>query len=402
MKSKFTIYLFGNVLFGFMQWFIIILIIKLGTKTDLGIYTYSIAVIAPIILFLSFGFNTLIVTTNDFERFYYVRNRWFMSLIVMLIYMMIIIFVSSINYKSYFLVCVIGLSKTLEYINEIDLSYYLKYEKQHKVGYIKIFLSITQIILITIFYYFFNNLIIPFVIYCLMLFTLCFVKNKKYLFKKERVSNNCFFKESYNLLIMGLPLSITLFLSSLNTNIPKYSLENFSNIVAVGVFSSFLTIYSAGNTFIFSIYNFFLPKIVKNKYNYKYLLKIFIKIVVIGFIFMTVSLITYKFIGDFAIKLVFNSSFLKYKFEILIIIISSIFVYMSIMFDVFINSHNKFKHNTIIQIISIIVVLISSLTLIKCCGIIGATYSFTLFSITVFIFKMLLSLKIIKGVYHEK
>ncbi|WP_347108525.1 hypothetical protein [Staphylococcus ureilyticus] len=402
MKNKFLTYLFGNVLFGFMQWFIIILIIKLGTKTDLGIYTYGMAVIAPIILLLSFGFNTLIVTTDAFERSYYVKNRWLMSLVTMIIYMIIIIFVSSISPQNYLLLFLIGLSRIFEYILDVDFGYYIKYEQQHKVGYIKVFLSLIQIIFVTIFYYLFNNLLIPFALYCFVLLLLCLIKNGKYLFNEDKIFNKYFVKKSYELLILGLPLSITLFLSSLNTNIPKYSLEIFSSIVTVGVFSSFLTIYSAGKTFVFSIYNFCLPKVVNNKYNYKFLLKIFLTILAIGFTFLITSLAIYMFIDDFAIKLVFNKTFLRYKLEIMIIIISSTFIYMSIMFDVFINSHNKYRLNTIIQIISVAVVLICSLTLIKYFGIEGATYSFTLFGITVFILKMLLSLKIIKGVRNEK
>ncbi|WP_421673413.1 hypothetical protein [Staphylococcus gallinarum] len=76
-------------------------------------------------------------------------------------------------------------------------------------------------------------------------------------------------------------------------------------------------------------------------------------------------------------------------------------VYMSILFDLYINAHNKYKYNTRIQVISVVIVLLSSLILINLFGILGATYTFTIFAISIFVMKLILSLKIIKGVKNE-
>ncbi|PTL13618.1 hypothetical protein BUZ08_13650, partial [Staphylococcus gallinarum] len=61
----------------------------------------------------------------------------------------------------------------------------------------------------------------------------------------------------------------------------------------------------------------------------------------------------------------------------------------------------KYKYNTRIQVISVVIVLLSSLILINLFGILGATYTFTIFAISIFVMKLILSLKIIKGVKNE-
>ncbi|RIO84582.1 hypothetical protein BUZ11_01385 [Staphylococcus gallinarum] len=338
----------------------------------------------------------MIVTTDEFKRERYFKARFIMSVIILLIYMIIIMLFTSINSNQYLLLFMVGLSKVAENLLDINFAYYIKEQKHRFVGYFKLGLSFLQMGLIIALYYTIGNLVLPFTIYSLLTIVCFFIINKQ-AFVLEKLNVN----EYKKLISLGIPLSITLFLSSLNTNIPKYVLEYASSIAAVGIFSSILTIYSAGNTFFFSIYNYVLPKAVENKFNFSYLKKLLVGII-IGGIFSYVIVIIVSFtILDNIIVIMFNQKFLAYKLQILIIIFSAILVYMSILFDLYINAHNKYKYNTRIQVISVIIVLLSSLILINLFGILGATYTFTIFAISIFVMKLILSLKIIKGVKNE-
>lgn len=396
LKNNFLTYLFGNLVFGFTQWFIIILILKLGTQTELGTYTYAIAIIAPLILLLSFGFNTLIVTTKSFDKSSYIKARWMISILTICIYMLVVIFLTGLNKENYLLMFFIGLSKISENLFDIDYAYYIRDKKHKYVGYFKILISFIQIFLISVFYYIYQNLTIAFIIYSLAMLLINMIKNKQFIFKKQK-----FIIKSFKLFRIGIPLSITLFLSSLNTNIPKYFLEFHTNIIAVGVFSSFLTIYSAGNTFFFSLYNYLLPKVVKDKLNTKFLKKLFVKIIVAWILSLTIIIAFGMKAIDSIIPVIFNKEFLSYKIEILIILLSSLFVYMSILLDLFINSHNKYKYNTYVQVLSVVIVFLGSIVLINKYEILGAAITFSIFALTVFVLKVILSIKIIKGVKYE-
>lgn len=259
-------YLVGNIAYGIMQWSVIVLIIKLGTKVELGAYTYGLAVIAPILLLMSFGYNTLIVTKPELYKSMLYFTRWLNMIIALIIYSLFIYFFSTIETHLYKLMIVIALSKLADSLIEIDYSYYIKANQHWKVGLYKIVFSIFQFSLIVIGYYVFTNLFLALLIYSLSVIIFATYKNRKYLTIKHLN-----WQQLYVLIKIGMPLSIALFLSSLNTNIPKYILENNNSLIDVGIFSSLIIIYSAGNIFYYSLYNFLLPRVVNQKHNKRFL-----------------------------------------------------------------------------------------------------------------------------------
>ncbi|WP_207021289.1 lipopolysaccharide biosynthesis protein [Staphylococcus simulans] len=391
------IYLLGNVVFGFSQWIAILLFIKFGTGQELGAYTYSIALIAPLILLFSFGYNTMIVTIDDLNKNVYFFSRCLFSMILFFVYL-VIIFVN-FGFSNQFLgmVIVVAIAKILENVLDIDFAYLIKAKQQYKVGIYKLWMSVLQISLLLVFMYLFREPFLPFLFYSLVLVGVIIFKNKD----KFRKWKNVSFESVKVSTVIGFPISITLFLSSLNTNIPKYILEYTSNLVYVGIFSSLLIIYSAGNTFFFSVYNFMLPKMVEKKNDSKYLKKILRLILLSGLaMFLLVILIT-PFVIDPVMELLYNEKFMSFKTEFVIVILASILVYLSILFDLYINSHKKYKFNTKIQIISVIVVVITGLMLIPNFKILGAVISFLVFAITVFVLKLIYSTLIIRRVKYE-
>jgi O-antigen/teichoic acid export membrane protein len=395
LNKNFLVYLAGNIVFGFTQWLVIVLIIKLGTKLELGAYTYGIAVIAPILLLMSFGYNTLIVTKPELQKHMLYITRWNNMLITLVIYSLLIYYFSTIESDLYKLMIVIALSKLADSLMEIDYSYYIKANLHWKVGLYKIVFSAFQLILIVIGYYMFANLFIALFIYSIVVIIFATYKNRKYLTIRKFKWHQLFL-----LIKFGIPLSIALFLSSLNTNIPKYVLENEKSLIDVGVFSSLIIIYSAGNIFYFSLYNFLLPRVVNQKDNKRYLQRLLFIILGGNGVLVLSLLIFLPFIAEQLIQILFNKHFLSFKKDFLIIIYSSFAVYSSILLDLFINAFQKYIYNTATQIISVLVVLVGSVKLIPIYSVFGATLAFVLFAITVFSLKLLLSIYIIRGVSH--
>lgn len=388
-------YLVGNIAYGIMQWSVIVLIIKLGTKVELGAYTYGLAVIAPILLLMSFGYNTLIVTKPELYKSMLYFTRWLNMIIALIIYSLFIYFFSTIETHLYKLMIVIALSKLADSLIEIDYSYYIKANQHWKVGLYKIVFSIFQFSLIVIGYYVFTNLFLALLIYSLSVIIFATYKNSKYLTIKHLN-----WQQLYVLIKIGMPLSIALFLSSLNTNIPKYILENNNSLIDVGIFSSLIIIYSAGNIFYYSLYNFLLPRVVNQKHNKRFLQRLLFTILGGNIVVVLSLLILLPFNVDHLIQTLFIKHYLSFKNEFLLIIYSSFAVYSSILLDLFINTFQKYVYNTVTQIISVLVVLIGSISLIPIYSVFGATLVFVLFAITVFSLKLLLSIYIIRGVSH--
>lgn len=393
MKYNFHIYLLGNLMFGFCQWVTIILLVKYSNITLLGHYTYGIAIVAPLILLLSFGLNTLIVTNNKFKKNIYFKMRCITSMITLYIYMLIVIIWSDISSEVYALMFFIAVTRVAENINDIQFAYWISGNKHKKVGIFKIFLSIFQIMLISCFIIIYNTLLPALVIYSMSLLIYILIRNKKQL----KISINDI-KKIVILSSIGIPISLTLFLSSLNSNIPKYLLEFYSNIESVGIFSSLLTIYSVGSTFIFSIYNFLLPRVVNNKENYIFLKKLLINILIFFSFILLITIPFSLFYSKDILNIIFSEGFQKYGREFTLLTVSACLIYVSILLDLFINSHKMYKYNTLIQLISVLVILITSIVIIPELNVFGAMISFGIYGCIVFILKLVLTLKIIKRV----
>ena len=381
LNKSFACYLLGNILFGVSQWLIILLIIKLGTSIELGVYTYGIAVIAPLILFMSFGFNTLIVTDNYLEKQTMVMLRCYCLVVTLLFYSAIVAFFTNLTHTSFLLLIVVAVSKLAEAALDINFAYLIKLQKYGEIGLYKISMTCIQLILLIICYVYFHSLTMAVFLYSVIILIMFIRLNIKHLFRA---------------ISWSVSLSITLALSSLNTNIPKYILESVSTIENVGIFSSLLVIYSAGNTLFFSIYNYFLPKVVEKKSDTSYLWKVLLTI--LGLLFTTQLILILVGTNNLSVILqtLFTSSYVHLQKEFMNVIVGSIFVYASILFDLFINAYQKYIYNTFIQLLSVGLVAITSIVLIPYFEIYGATLAFLIFGITVSITKLIISIMIIQ------
>src|SRR5699024_2871869 len=179
-------------------------IIKLGTSIELGVYTYGIAVIAPLILFMSFGFNTLIVTDNYLEKQTMVMLRCYCLVVTLLFYIAIFAFFTNLINMSFLLLIVIEVSKLYEAALDINFAYIIKLQKYGEIYYYKISMTCIQLILLFIFYVYFHSLTMAVFLYSVIILIMFIRLNIKHLFRSISWS------VSLILLKLGLPLSITL------------------------------------------------------------------------------------------------------------------------------------------------------------------------------------------------
>ena len=390
LTKSFAWYLVGNILFGLNQWLIILFIIRFGSSTELGVYTYGIAVIVPLILFMSFGFNTLIVTDNAIQKRTILLLRCYCLTASLLIYAVIVTVSTNLMHTSFLLLFVVAISKLAEAALDINFAYFIKTQNYSKIGFYKIAMTCIQLILLVICYVYFQSLVMAVFLYSVIIVFIFIKLNINHLFRA--ISGSLCLK----LLKLGLPLSFTLALSSLNTNIPKYILESVSTIDNVGIFSSLLVIYSAGNTLFFSIYNYLLPKVVERKALPCYLWKLLLYILGLCFISGFIFIVIIQYNLTVIIQTLFTSSYIHLKKEFMNVILGSIFVYSSILFDLFINAYQKYIYNTFIQVLSVGLVAIASIIFIPSFDIYGATLAFLIFGITVSITKLIISIMIIQ------
>ena len=62
LRAGFAWVLSGNILYSACQWFIVLLLAKLGSPEQVGLYALGMAVSAPIVLFANLQLRTLLAT----------------------------------------------------------------------------------------------------------------------------------------------------------------------------------------------------------------------------------------------------------------------------------------------------------------------------------------------------
>ncbi|MCE4955675.1 hypothetical protein [Macrococcoides caseolyticum] len=381
-------YVSGNIFYGISQWIILLGILKIFGNYDAGIYSLGVAIISPLILFFSLGLNTLYVTDKRYEYNVYSYNRNFYSIILAIVYISIIYSIGK-DINSLYLLLLVGFHKLLENQFDMIFAFYIENKQQEIIGKIKILQSIVICFSFIIGSFVVKNLNIIFI-----LVNLLFLLQLIYYDKKLGTG----FKIRFNkdLLKTGLLLSFALLISSLNTNIPKYYLEYQGLTEYIGIFSSIIVLYSAGKILFQSIYSFLLPRIVDNICNQKILINYFKKINLYLIIISIISLLISIFLYEYWVPIIFTTEFMNYKFEIIIAILGSFFIFQSILMDMFIYSYKNYRLNLASQIVVVSLVTLSLILFNDINALTNAMISFLVFGLSVSFTKTIVAIWLIR------
>ncbi|MGM7545032.1 hypothetical protein ACS7FJ_12975, partial [Proteus mirabilis] len=108
--------LVGNVIFALSQWLILIILNKFGNSTDVGIFTYSLAITTPIFLLSQCGLRSYLVVDikKAFHFKIYLNLRILLSTIALSIIFFICFFIE--NDKTRYSVLLVSLFKLFDSI----------------------------------------------------------------------------------------------------------------------------------------------------------------------------------------------------------------------------------------------------------------------------------------------
>ncbi|MBT2581232.1 oligosaccharide flippase family protein [Planococcus sp. ISL-109] len=398
MRKKFSIYLLGNLMFGLSQWLTIIILTKTITMSEVGYYSLAIAYAGPILMLLSFGLKTIYITNENSEKKIFLINR-LITFILFINLFIIILIPREISHFEFQLMVLVALIKGFEFIQEILFAFRQKEMRFEAIGKLKLaqsigsivitsylFIDSSKILTVFLFILIFNSLLIIFELRNQKLFCIKEIAKK---FKKEE------YYETLKLCYIGLPLGLTLAISSLNTNIPRIILEFFSGIEELGYFSSLMFFYSAGTTIMFSISGFLLPIMVNKINNLSWIRDIFKKISIVYIFFSLLLLIIIYYFGDIILLVIYNEEFSKYHFDFFIIIIGAVFTYYIILMDIIFNVKKLFNFLLIVQILTIIVISIIGIFIVAEYSLSGAAIAFSCGIIFQFLIKFIYFMKII-------
>lgn len=361
-----TLWMFiGNFLYALSQWIQLSLINKKCSISEVGNFTFSLAITAPIFMFLAMQLSTVLIT--DYKSKY--KFYEFLSFrIVASSIGIIIVLVYSIIIESKIIIFV-AMLKFLENISEIFNAFQQKNENTVKVAFSLILKSLSITFSMIIGLYFFNSLTLSLILSIfLILLIIIFNDYKNYNEKLNLFSH--FYKNIINfreILKITLPLGIVMLIISINSNVSKYYVEYFFGTEQQGVFSTLTYCLVLGGFVNSAIGQTLTPRL--NKYYFSNNLKEFYKLSII-YIFINISLGLFLYLfsilfGEIFLELMFSKHISTYNNLFSKIMLLGCLIYVASSLGYILSSMKIFKIQPFINGIVMISNVIIGYFLIK-------------------------------------
>ncbi|MBO3078327.1 oligosaccharide flippase family protein [Mammaliicoccus vitulinus] len=400
MKKNFSFAFISNIISSACKFLILLLIVKLGTPSEVGIYNYALIISAPVFLFTSLKIRSIQVTNNNYKF-----NEYYSLIIILnIIALLIIVIISLIIERNIVAYSIIILStiKVLDNLKEVIYGLYQKHENLKLVGISIIINNIFNLIIFSIVYYSTADLIMSLTMMFLISILVFLLYDLRVLKKNynTKLEFNIYKNDFFAILILAIPLSISSSLGALNTSIPRIILKNTNGEFYLGIFSAIAYILVLANLFANSISQVFLPRLSKyfHQNNVEEFNKLANKLLVIGFIIGILTFLITLFFGKLILNIGFGEIYSEYYLVLIILSIGLLFLLSGVFAGTVITSTGNYKVHYKITTISLVFTVILSILTIEKFSIYGTAFTIMFSQIVTFICYMYFFVRLKRGV----
>ncbi|WP_204236122.1 lipopolysaccharide biosynthesis protein [Mammaliicoccus sciuri] len=385
--SNLSFVFLANIVNALSKFVFIIMITKFLTNIELGKYTLALAVTAPITLLFNMKLRSYIITTDEinFKKLKFIRN------ISNLLAIIIVIFITSLIYKDYLIVfLLVAFIKILEMNSE----FYQGFPNKEKIFITPAKIMTYRTIALTILFcgviYYFENLLLALLSQIVLQFIFLIFERKINLSAVEL--DNYKSNEPIKLIILTIfPLGIVQALMSFSSSIPKYLLDIYADVQLIGVFSAIIYLITIVNLFMSTLNQTLLPYLktiyYRDEFKFRKIVNIYCNLLFL-LVTMMLLLITHL-VGEDLLVILFNDSFIKYKYLLIICSITILFNMSGWMYDSVLLIKKKVKYQPLFLIFSLLVTLVIGNYLISDYKVLGAGITLLIFNFLNTIFKAL-------------
>lgn len=243
----------GNLIYALCQWGILVSFAKLGNVEMVGQYALALAIAAPVFQFS--GLQLRAVQVTDARNRYTFGELAGMRLVTTaagLIVVMALALWGRNPGQTALVVVLIGLSKAIESLSDICQGLFQKNERMDRVAKSLILKGGLSVLVVAIALRFSAGAVAACALLAIAWILAWIGYDLRTAVKQLAGSPRALFPNIdrsafQHLFVLTLPLGFVMMLLSLNSNLPRYFLANYSGEAAVGVFSALMYCIVAGN-----------------------------------------------------------------------------------------------------------------------------------------------------------
>ncbi|MHC4843314.1 MAG: oligosaccharide flippase family protein [Planctomycetota bacterium] len=386
LKKNFSWALFGNTVFQACRWLMLIVLAKLTTVDEVGRYALALAVCTPITILAALQLRAVQVTDarNEYHFGHYLALRIVMTLAAVLVIVCIAIF-SDYSVYDASLIIAIGIGQGILLFREVFLSFMQKNERMDYVATSQIIIGVLSLTTLATLIWLTGSVLAGVIgVVTVRLFTLLFWDlgaTGRFVAKILKESSWRYFvprwewKNLIKLAWLALPLGITTFMVSLNSNVPRYLIEKFLTRDALGYFAALASLPLAGNIIIGAAGSVASPRLARYYVESpRAYLKLLIKLILVAVVLGVSGFMLAWLFGKPILTFVFKPEYAAYHMLLLLLMIRVSLAYISSFLGVGITSARRFRIQLVLVGSVLIATTIGCWMLIPRYGLNGAAF----------------------------
>lgn len=400
LKKNFIWNTIGVMTFSLTSLFYTIILMRFSTLKMTGIFSFGFTLACTTTALAALGGRTYQVTDvkNELSPFTYIISKFF-TVSTVSIFILIFLLFRDYSFEKFIVVFLLCIFKYLEELSDVYYGIMQKEDKLYYVGIIQFIKSIVNIIVFLLTIIFLKNLIVSVISIVMVNFLFLLLFEMPIARKLNKWNHSTNRQQLLKYFKVNTTICVFTFLTMCLSNAPKYAIDVYLTDEIQAVFG--IIIMPA--TVMILICNFITNPIliqIANLYNdkkIKEIFKLFKKIILIIFLIGILGLIVAYFLGVPFLNIIYSSNFDKYKLELMIVILGSIFYAISTICSSFLTSIRKISIQLYMNIIFTVIAFIISFPLVKIFGIAGGAISYLAVMFIRMLCYMIMTLRKLKG-----
>lgn len=362
----------GNFVFAFSQWVILIFFARMTNQENLGQYALALAIVTPIFAVGNLQLRPLYILDVNSEQKYTYTHFYYLRLICSFIALACCLVLGLFFNVSILVLLLVGLLKFFESYSDIIYAYYNAHDQTQLISkslFLKGTLSVLAVAVGLYLFDFYTALILFLIVY---LVVWLFIDNL-YIQKTQEIK-----KMSLDLGMMksAIPMGISLGIVTLQSNIPRLFLDQYTSIEAVGIFTVLSYFIIVGSIFINSICQYLSPRLTHAwNHNRAYFKKLLSMVLLVAGGLGLIAIFLSYFMGEFVLKLVYGAEYIAYADAFVLTMVAGFILYLATVLGYTLTAIGFIKQQVyLFSIVLIFSVLVSYLCIPEY-GIIGGIYT---------------------------
>lgn len=358
---------------------------KLGTSEMVGQYSLGLAITAPVIMFANLQLRGIQAT--DAKRQYvfgsYLALRILTSLLAFVVVAGIVL-LSDYRHDTALVILLIALAKVFEAFSDIYYSLFQQHEQMDRIAKSMFIKGPLSLLALGIAIWFTGKVYWgAFALAVSWGGLLVFYDLRNARMLQQETSDALVLHPAWNLRTMtglawlALPLGVVMGLLSLNTNIPRYVLEQSWNEAALGIYAAIAYILVGINKVILALGESASPRLAQHYTagNRQAFQKLMGQLLGIGLAIGLVSVIGSLVAGPFVLAVLYTPEYASYNGVLVMIMIASVFSHMSVFLGYGMTAARFLRIQMPLFVIVTLTTFFTSQLFVPSMGLVGAAVS---------------------------